>query len=85
MSDRELLIRFKAEAKDRKVDTTNEQGYGGYRGTEFRMDKLIYMEVLSYFRFEEPKVTPKFLYGTTKISEVEFFTKLKKMYGKVKV
>tara|TARA_R100000656_G_scaffold124946_1_gene104525 strand:+ start:444 stop:701 length:258 start_codon:yes stop_codon:yes gene_type:complete len=79
LSDTELLEMFKKKSTKREVDTTNAQGYNGYKGTVYKLGNLEFFDTYSYFRFTNPSANIKYLNGTIKLTKKQFIDKLTKI------
>ena len=78
---------FKNHATTREVDTTNSEGFGGYKGVEYKLDKFVYLKLMVYTRWAEPSHHDKFVYGSRRVSRKVFEGKFKTYIrdGKIKV
>ena len=73
------LNQFKNKANVREVDTTNGNGYGGYKGKVYKLGNMELFDTFMYFRFERPKPNIKYLHGTTRITKQEFLSRVTKL------
>lgn len=78
---------FKALADVREVDTRDDKGTKGYRGTEYRLGKLVYMSLLVYNRFTEPYPEERFVFGSRRVTKKDFLERFENQVesGKIKI
>lgn len=73
-----FIKKFKQNAEHaRAVDTRDDNDINGYEGTIFSLGKLHYYDVDMYYRFGKKEHKPKFMYGTSRITENEFIRRVR--------
>lgn len=79
LSSSQILAAFKEKALAREVDTTNQDGYNGYKGKIYKIGSFQFFDTFNYHRFGSPTINTKYLYGSTVVSKEDFINRISKI------